>query len=168
MNLYLLDCRAFRVSACFGSKTGKPAQGLSPGSTILRRSPLPELLLACDGHQRLGCHRICVQGLQQLHLGVHLFAEGLGFPDSAITVASVGATLFEVQSDALHGSEGALHLGLIRGMVGDREGAIVDIQRVLSRPSAFRPQMLRHDSMFASMLEDPRLRRFVETPGVVP
>jgi serine/threonine protein kinase len=89
---------------------------------------------------------------------------GLGLADSAVSLATEGAALFNPELDALHGSEGLLHLGLIHGMVGNREAAVEQLERVWLQPSAFRPGMLRHDAALAPLLEDPRLRRLLQTP----
>ena len=83
---------------------------------------------------------------------------GLGLADSAVTLATEGVELFNQEFDALHGSEGLLHLGLIHGMLGNRETAVDLLEQVWSHPSAFRPGMLRHDPELAWLLEDQRLR----------
>jgi len=88
---------------------------------------------------------------------------GLGIRDSAINIASRGASVFTSEADALHGSEGLLHLGLVYGLLGDSVQATNTLVRALGQPSSFRAGMLRHDDRLRTLLDDPRLRQLL--PG---
>jgi serine/threonine protein kinase/tetratricopeptide (TPR) repeat protein len=84
---------------------------------------------------------------------------GLGVRDSAISVAQRGAEIFTAESDALHGSEGLIHLGLVYALVGDQPRAAEVLERALSRPSSFRIDMLKHDPRLRSLLDDVKIAK---------
>ncbi|NIP58246.1 MAG: hypothetical protein GWM92_08265 [Gemmatimonadetes bacterium] len=96
------------------------------------------------------------QAARLAHLG--LAYAGLGREADALAAATEGVDHIPAGHDAVHGSEARIQLGLILGMLGERERAIRHLAATLAEPSSFRVEMLRHDPELSSLLQDPRLR----------
>jgi len=90
---------------------------------------------------------------------------GLGENDEAVSTARRGVDLLPVSREAYRGPYAVEALAQVYTMVGDHDGAITELDRLLSIPSHMSSAWLRIDPRWDPLRSDPRFQALVERPG---
>jgi serine/threonine-protein kinase len=101
-----------------------------------------------------------------LHSALGIAYAGLGRKAEALREGERGTELLPLELDVWAGAYRILDLARIRMTVGDKQGAIDALERVLSASKDLSPTFLRLDPTWIPLREEPRFQRLVrQGPG---
>ena len=87
---------------------------------------------------------------------------GLGRKDEAVREARKGVELLPVEKEAWRGSYRLIDLAVVYTMVGEHEKALDLLERLVSIPAEFSPQLLRIDPMWKALRDNARFQAMVK------
>jgi serine/threonine-protein kinase len=93
-----------------------------------------------------------------VHAARGIALAGLGLQDEALREAQWLRQSIPYREDAFTGPFVAEHLAMILAHAGDTESALDEIERLLSRPSAFSVHFLRLDPRWDPIRDHPRFK----------
>jgi TolB-like protein len=96
------------------------------------------------------------------HSSLGLAYAGLGRCEEAIREGQEGVRLVPVSKDAIVGPDQVFHLAEIYAKCGKYEAAIDQIEKVVPLPYTVSPGLLRADSLWDPLRNNPRFRRLME------
>lgn len=92
------------------------------------------------------------------HLALGLALAGLGMTEEAVAAGRAGVELLPPERDALIGPQSVWWLAEICATAGDTEGAVQEIERLVSLPIGFSPEAILVDPWLQGVVDDPRLQ----------
>jgi len=96
------------------------------------------------------------------HESLGLAYAGLGLADEAVREGERAVELQPPDRNHLHGPYRVYALAAIRAQVGDTEGALTELDRVMGMPSLFTSEWVENDFLFASIRDDPRFKELMK------
>ncbi|MGD2152656.1 MAG: tetratricopeptide repeat protein [Gemmatimonadales bacterium] len=96
------------------------------------------------------------------HSALGIAYAGLGRTEDAIREGELAVRLVPLSRDAIGGTNRVRDLALIYMMVGDYEGALDQLEQLLSVPSEFSANLLRVDPFWDPLRSDPRFQLLLE------
>ncbi len=87
---------------------------------------------------------------------------GLGMADPAVEAARRATEIYPLSKDAYSGTIAHLELALVLTMVGDLDGAFVELERLLSIPASVTVALLELDPRWQPVRDDPRFAGLAE------
>jgi TolB-like protein/tetratricopeptide (TPR) repeat protein len=90
----------------------------------------------------------------------------IGDNDLAIATARESLLLIPEDSDALFGTDNSEIIARVLAMAGEREEALVEIERLLQQPTGFNPWMLYLDPRWDFFRDDERFNALAKPEGV--
>ena len=87
---------------------------------------------------------------------------GLGQREAAIEAATTATHLMPLSEDAWRGAHRALDLAEVLAVVGERESAIDELERLLSDPSPISVGLLVLDPIWDPLRDHPRFQALLE------
>ena len=94
----------------------------------------------------------------RLHLALGFAYGGLGRKADAIREGKRGVELRPIEKDARSGAEALEDLACIYALVGEVDGAVEQLERLLSAPSSIAVPMLRIDPTWNPLRDNPRFQ----------
>jgi tetratricopeptide (TPR) repeat protein len=96
------------------------------------------------------------------HEALGLAYAGLGLADEAVREGERAVELQSADHNHIHGPYRAYALAAIRAQVGDTEGSLRELDRVMGIPSVFTSEWVENDFLFAPQRDDPRFQELME------
>ena len=93
---------------------------------------------------------------ERFHSALGIAYAGLGRKSDAIYYAVRGADLLPVEKEAWRGSYRLIELAVVYTMVGEHEQALDLLERLVSIPAEFSPQLLKIDPTWDPLRDHPR------------
>ncbi len=90
---------------------------------------------------------------------------GLGRKEDALREAQAAVEALPISLDALDGCVVEMHRALVEAGVGEKDAAVEHIRHMLSIPCLLSPGLLRTDSGWWPLRDDPRFRKLAQFDG---
>ena len=99
----------------------------------------------------------------RLHSSLGIANAGLGNKEKAIDEGRRGVALYPVSKDALIGPWRLWQLAMILTMLGEKDAALDELERVVALPSEYSVLSLQLDPRWSSLQEHPRFQEILDT-----